>query len=137
MGDLSFFGVLRLRLAQTAAPNSAQDDRPFQGSTPERNFAPASWLAGSLRDGQLRGGGDAFYDDAFGFEVGDAMVGAVTHHDRLFQKSDERAGGFREPAVVGLIPIDGEIVGGVAFGAGERGVEPALEGAGGELANGF
>jgi hypothetical protein len=80
---------------------------------------------------------NAFYDDAFGFEVGDAMVGAVTHHDRLFQKSDERAGGFREPAVVGLIPIDGEIVGGVAFGAGERGVEPALEGARGELANRF
>ena len=65
------------------------------------------------------------------------MVGAVTHHDRLFEKSDERAGGFGEPAIVGLIPIDGEIVSGIAFGAGERSIEPALEGAGGELSNGF
>lgn len=65
------------------------------------------------------------------------MVGGVTHHDRLFEKSDERAGGFGEPAVVGLIPIDGEVVGGVAFGTGERSLQPALEGAGGELADGF
>ena len=35
--------------------------------------------------------GDALYDDAFGLEVGDAVVGAVVHHDRFFQKRDERA----------------------------------------------
>jgi hypothetical protein len=74
-----------------------------------------------------RGWGDAFDDDAFGFEVGDAVAGAVTHHDRFFQERDERAGGLGEPAVVGLVPVDGEVVGGVALGAGERGFKPALE----------
>jgi hypothetical protein len=29
MGDLSFFGVLQLRLGASAAPNSAQDDGTF------------------------------------------------------------------------------------------------------------
>jgi hypothetical protein len=40
MGDLRFFGVLRLRLAQSAAPNSAQDDKLFHSSTPGEEFAP-------------------------------------------------------------------------------------------------
>jgi hypothetical protein len=74
---------------------------------------------------------DAFDDDAFGFEVGDAVVGAVAHHDRFFEKGDERARGFGEPAVVGEVPVDGEVVGDVAFGAGERCFEPAVEPAGG------
>lgn len=77
------------------------------------------------------GRGDAFDDDAFGFEVGDAMVGAVARHDRLFQEGDERAGGLGEPAVGGLVPVDGEVVGRVALGTGEWCFEPALEGAGG------
>jgi hypothetical protein len=38
MGDLSFFGVLRLRLAPSAAPNSAQDDRLFN-PLPSEEFA--------------------------------------------------------------------------------------------------
>ena len=79
---------------------------------------------------------DAFDYDAFGFKVGDAMVGAVTHVDCLLEKSDEWPGGFREPAVVGLIPVDGEVVGGVAFGAGERSFQPALKGSTGEFADG-
>jgi hypothetical protein len=84
--------------------------------------------------GRLR---DAFYDDAFGFEVGDSVVGAVAHVDRLFKKGDERARGLGEPAVGGLIPVDGEVVGDVAFGTEDGRVEPALEGAGGEFAYGF
>ncbi len=92
---------------------------------------------GCLESLLRRGWGDAFDDDAFGFEVSDAVVGAVAHHDCLFEKGDERAGGLGEPAVVGLVPVDGEVVGGVAFGAGEGRFEPALERAGGELADGF
>ncbi len=78
---------------------------------------------------------DAFYDDAFGFEVSDPVVGAVAHVDRLFKKGNERAGGLGEPAVGGLIPIDGQVVGGVAFRADDGRVQPALEGAGGEFAD--
>jgi hypothetical protein len=83
------------------------------------------------------GCGDAFDDDTFGFEVGDAVVGAVTHHDRLFEKGDEGAGGFGEPAVGGLVPVDGEVVGGVTLGAGEWLLEDTGEGAYAELADGF
>jgi hypothetical protein len=83
------------------------------------------------------GCGDAFDDDTFGFEVGDAVVGAVTHHDRLFEKGDEGAGGFGEPAVGGLVPVDGEVVGGVTPGAGEWLLEDTGEGAYAELADGF
>ncbi len=68
-----------------------------------------------------RGWGDTFDDNAFGFEVSDAVVGAVAHHDRFFEEGDERARGLGEPAVVGEVPVDGEVVGGVAFGAGEPG----------------
>jgi hypothetical protein len=79
--------------------------------------------------------GDAFDDDAFGFEVGDAVVGAVAHVDGFAKESDEGAGGFGEPAVVGLIPVDGEVVGGVAPGAGEWLLEDAGEGAYAEFAD--
>ena len=83
------------------------------------------------------GCGDAFHDDAFGFEMGDAVVGAVTHVDRLLEKGDERAGGFGKPAVGGLVPVDREVVGGVAFRAGKGCFQPAMKGAGGEFADGF
>jgi len=79
---------------------------------------------------------DAFDDDAFGLEVGDAVVGGVAHEDRLLEEGDEGARGLGKPAVGGLIPVDGEVVCCVAFGAGELGVEPALEGSGGEFADG-
>ena len=72
---------------------------------------------------------DAFDDDTFGFKVGDPVIGAVAHVDRLLEEGDERARGLGEPAVVGEVPVDGEVVGGVAFGAGEGCFEPALEGA--------
>jgi hypothetical protein len=78
---------------------------------------------------------DAFDDDAFGFEVSDSVVGAVAHVDRLFEERDKRAGAFGEPAVGGLIPVDGEIVGDVAFGTEDWGFEPTLEGAGGKFAD--
>jgi hypothetical protein len=87
---------------------------------------PTSSPEGASAGLRLRGG-YAFDDDTFGFEVGDAMVGAVTHVDRLLEKGDERSGGFGKPAVVGLIPVDGEVVGGIALWAGERCFEPALE----------
>ena len=82
------------------------------------------------------GAGDALDDDAFGFEVSDAVVGGVAHEDRFLEKGDEWARGLGKPAVGGLIPVDGEVVCCVAFGAGELGVEPALEGSGGEFADG-
>jgi hypothetical protein len=92
--------------------------------------------AGGLRQILRERQGDAFDDDAFGFKVCDAVVGAVAHVDRLFEKGDERARGLGEPAVGGLIPVDGEVVGGVTFRADDRRIQPALEGAGGEFADG-
>jgi hypothetical protein len=65
------------------------------------------------------------------------VVGAVAHVDRLLEKGDERARGLGEPAVRGLIPVDGEVIGDVAFGTEDGCFEPALEGAGGEFADGF
>ena len=86
------------------------------------------------RDGL--GKDDALDDDAFGFEVGDAVVGGVAHEDRLLEEGDKRARGLGEPAVGGLIPVDGEIVGDIAFGTEDWCFEPTLEGAGGEFADG-
>lgn len=60
----------------------------------------------------------------------------MAHEDRLFEEGDEGARGLGKPAVGGLIPVDGQVVGGVAFGADEWRVEPALEGSGGEFADG-
>jgi hypothetical protein len=88
-----------------------------------------------LRRGFLWGG-DAFDDDALGFEVRDTVFGAVAHEDRFLEESDERAGVFGEPAGGGLVPVDGEVVGGVTLGTGERSFQPAVEGSGGELADG-
>jgi hypothetical protein len=86
--------------------------------------------------GILRGC-NTFDDNAFGFKVGDTVVGAVTHHDRPFEESNERARGFGEPAVVGLVPVDGESVDGVALGAGERFFEDTGEGVDPKLADWF
>jgi len=60
----------------------------------------------------------------------------VAHVDCFFEERDERARGLGKPAVGGLIPVDGEIVGDVAFGTEDWRVEPALEGAGGKFADG-
>ena len=97
----------------------------------------AALNSGQLEKLSLSRRSDAFDDDAFGFEVGDTVVGAVAHHDGLLEEGDERAGGLGEPAVGGLVPIDGEVVGGVASGTGQGCLEPALEGAVGELADWF
>ena len=78
---------------------------------------------------------NVFDYDAFGFEVGDAVVGAVTHVDRFFQKRDERARGLGEPAVGGFVPVDGEVIGGIALGTGEGRFEPTLERSCGEFSD--
>lgn len=80
------------------------------------------------------GRGDAFDDDPFGFEVCDAVVGAVSHEDGFAEELDEWAGFVGEPAVVGLVVVDHEVVGGVAFRADERGFKGSRKGAALELA---
>ena len=77
---------------------------------------------------------DALDDDAFGFEVGDAVVGAVSHEDGFGEEGDEGAGVFGEPAADGLVVVDHEVVGGVALGADELGFKGSRERAAFELA---
>ena len=72
---------------------------------------------------------EAFDDDPFGFEVGDAVVGAVSHEDGFGEEFDERVGVLGEPAIVRLIVVDHEVVGGVALGADELVFEGAVKGA--------
>ena len=86
------------------------------------------------RDGL--GKDDALDDDAFGFEVGDAVVGAMSHEDGFGEELDEWAGFVGEPAVDGLVVVDHEVVGGVAFGADEWGFEGTVKGAAGQFAYG-
>ena len=100
--------------------------------TPGLSSSPA-------RDGSaglFRWVGEAFDDDAGGFEVGDAVVGAVAHEDGLAEESDEGAGFVGEPAAVGLVEVDDEVVGDVAFGTEDGGFEGAVEGGGREFADG-
>ena len=77
------------------------------------------------------GKGDAFDDDALGFEVSDAVVGAVSHEDGFGEEGNEGAGVFGEPTVDGLVVVDHEVVGGVALGAEELGFEGTMEGTAG------
>lgn len=51
----------------------------------------------------------------------------MSHEDGLGEELDERAGLVREPAVGGLVPVDDEVVGGVALGADEWGLERAMK----------
>ena len=74
------------------------------------------------------GKGDAFDDDALGFEVSDAVVGAVSHEDGFGEEGNEGAGVFGEPTVDGLVVIGDEVVGDVTFGADELGFEGSREG---------
>jgi len=80
------------------------------------------------------GEGDALDDDAFGFEVGDAVVGAMSHEDGFGEELDEGAGFVGEPAVDGLVVVDDEVVGCVALGADELVFEGSWEGRAFELA---
>jgi hypothetical protein len=86
------------------------------------------------RDGL--GKDDALDDDAFGFEVGDAVVGAMSHEDGFGEELDEWAGFVGEPAVDGLVVVDDEVVGCVALGADEWGFEGTVKGAAGQFAYG-
>jgi hypothetical protein len=84
------------------------------------------------RDGL--GKDDALDDDAFGFEVGDAMVGAMSHEDGFGEELNEWAGFVGEPAVDGLVVVDHKVVGGVALGANKLVFEGSWEGAALEFA---
>ena len=63
----------------------------------------------------------------FAFEVGDAVVGAVSHEDGFGEEFDERVDSG-QPAIVRLIVVDHEVVGGVALGADELVFEGAVKG---------
>jgi anaerobic selenocysteine-containing dehydrogenase len=64
------------------------------------------------------------------------MVGAVPHEDSLAEKCDESAGLVGEPAAVGLFEVDDEVVGDVALGTENGGLEGAMEGRRGKFAYG-
>jgi hypothetical protein len=137
--DAERAAVLDVATAAASARDGENDDLRQDPREVEDSVKSQYVHVGTSRVGlrilwELRG--DAFDDDAFGFEVCDAVVGAVAHVDRLFEKRDEGARALRKPAIGGLIPVDGEVVGGVAFRADDGRVQPALEGAGGEFADG-
>jgi len=71
--------------------------------------------------------GEALDDDSGGFEVGNLMVGTVSHEDRLSQKGDKGTGLLWEPPANGLVPINDQVIGHVAFGAEYRCLQPARE----------
>ena len=85
--------------------------------------------------GGLRGGvtGD---DYAVGFEVGDAVVGGVAEHDGLAQHLKMAAGFVGEVAADGVVVVEDEGVGGLALGAIDGVLEPAVEGGGRERGGG-
>ncbi len=64
-----------------------------------------------------------------------AMMGNVAHQDGLAQPLDQRAGLFSKPSIVGLVPVGYQVVGDLAFGAGERRLKPAMKRATGEFAD--
>ena len=80
--------------------------------------------------------GVALDDHAFCLEVSYAVVVSVSEHDGLFQHADQGLGAFFEPAIVGLVIVDDEAVGGVALWADERAVEEDGERSAGEWADG-
>ena len=53
----------------------------------------------------------------------------MSHEDGFGEELDEWAGVFGEPAVVGLVVVDHEVVGGVALGTDELSFEGAVKGA--------
>src|ERR1700677_1989969 len=71
--------------------------------------------------------GEALDDDSGCFEVRYLMVGTVSHEDRLSQKGDKGTGLLWEPPANGLVPINDQVIGHVAFGAEDRCLQPARE----------
>ena len=63
--------------------------------------------------------------------MGDAVIVGVAHEDGFFEHEDEGAGGLREETRSRFSVVGDEVVGDVAFGAGELVFEGAVEGAGG------
>ena len=55
----------------------------------------------------------------------------MSHEDGFGEELDEWAGVFGEPAVVGLVVVDHEVVGGVALGTDELSFEGSMEGTAG------
>jgi len=66
-------------------------------------------------------------DHAGGLEVRDAMAVGVAEHDGLAQHHDGAAGFFVEEAADGGVVVDDEVIGRVALGADELGLEGAME----------
>ncbi len=82
------------------------------------------------------GAGVAGDDYAVGFEVGDAVVGGVAEHDGFAKHLEMAAGFVFEVAGDGVVVVEDEYVGGLAFGAVDGVLEPAVEGGGRERGGG-
>jgi hypothetical protein len=67
-------------------------------------------------------------DDAVRLEVGDPVVGAVALEDGFAEDSEMAPGFVREVAADGVVIVDHEGVGGLAFGAAYGLLKPAVEG---------
>ena len=89
---------------------------------------------GVERDGF--GGRVAGDDYAVGFEVGDAVVGGVAEHDGLAEHLEVAARVVGEVAGDGVVVGEDEDVGGLALGAVDGVLEPAVEGGGWERGGG-
>jgi hypothetical protein len=74
------------------------------------------------------GRGKAFDYYTGGFKMGDLMVSAMPHENGLAEKCDEGAGLIGEPSISGLIPVDDQVVGHIAFWAEKGRFQAAREG---------
>ena len=86
--------------------------------------------------GGVAWGGVAGDDYAVGFEVGDAVVGGVAEHDGLAEHLEVAAGFVGEVAADGVVVVEDEDVGGLALGAVDGVLQPAVEGGGREWGGG-
>src|SRR5665213_2346082 len=68
------------------------------------------------------------HDYAVGLKVGDAVVGTVAREDGLAKHGEVAAGVFGEVAGDGVVVVDDQGVGGLALGAVDGVLEPAVEG---------
>lgn len=93
-------------------------------------------LQSLLHFGVNLGVGKALHGDAGGFKVSNAVSVAVAEEDGLAQQHDQAARlFFKESADRGVV-VAYEIVGRIAFGAGELAFQPMVEGGFRQLADG-
>ena len=71
-------------------------------------------------------------DYTVGFEVGDAVVGGVAEHDGLAEHLEMAARFVGEVAADGVVVVEDEDVGGLALGAVDGVLQPAMKGGGRE-----